>query len=291
VTRRGGGRNERNQRQDGACRKRCRFGLRAAARRRRRSSAAHRLPGVSEGGLPRHEVTVGELFPADDVVAQWVFSVTSLAEDLMIITPLLRRDDMRERMWFYRQLITRLLEARRLVRAHEEHPEITEFTAPNGLKLGPVDLAAAYARPSDHERSAVEKLYADSRNRSVHYSEVGEPELRGLLHDYRWMPATMVTSDRGEDGARLQIEYGWVTGIRGQDVWGAEPWAPGMVEHLGRFGQQTGALSSTWIMLSFVLLVLHAHRMGIPLERIVDNPERVGAVVQLARERSGGDSD
>jgi hypothetical protein len=52
-------------------------------------------------------------------------------------------------------------------------------------------LAAAYARPNAHERSAVEKLYADSRNRTVHYSKVGEAELRGLLHDYRWLPARM----------------------------------------------------------------------------------------------------
>jgi hypothetical protein len=127
------------------------------------------------GGLPRYKLTVGELFPADDLVAQWVFSLTSLAEDLTILTPLLNRDDMREKMWFYRQLITRLLEARRLVQAHEDHREIAEFTAPNGLKFGSVDLAAAYARPSVHERSAVEKLYADSRNRTVHYSKVGEP--------------------------------------------------------------------------------------------------------------------
>ena len=41
---------------------------------------------MSEGGLPRYKLTVGELFPADDLVAQWVFSVTSLAEDLTILT-------------------------------------------------------------------------------------------------------------------------------------------------------------------------------------------------------------
>ena len=187
---------------------------------------------MSEDGLPRYKLTVGELFPADDLVAQWVFLVTSLAEDLTILTPLLNRDDMREKMWFYRQLITRLLEARRLVRAHEDHPEIAEFTAPNGLKLGSVDLAGAYARPRDHERSAVEKLYADSRNRTVHYSKVGEPELRGLLHDYAWLPARVVTSGGAEDGRRPQIEYQWVTGIRAQDVWGAQPWASGMPERL-----------------------------------------------------------
>jgi hypothetical protein len=29
-------------------------------------------------------VTVGELFPADDLVAQWVFSLSAVAEDLSI---------------------------------------------------------------------------------------------------------------------------------------------------------------------------------------------------------------
>ncbi len=212
----------------------------------------------SEGGLPRYKLTVGELFSADDLVAQWVFSLTSVAEDLTILTPLLNRDDMRERMWFYRPLITRLLEARR----------------------------PAYARPSVHERSAVEKVYADSRNRTVHYSKVGEPELRGVLHDYRWLPARMVTPSGGEDGGRPQIEYQWVTGIRSQDVWGTEPWASGMAEHLHPFGQRTRALSSSWVMLSFVLLALHARRLGIALERVVDNPGRIEVAVRVARERS-----
>jgi hypothetical protein len=58
-----------------------------------------------------------------------------------------------------------------------------------------------------------------------------------------------------------------------------------MVEHLRKFGQQTGALSSTWIMLSFVLLVVYARRLGIPLERVVDNPERVRAAAHVAKQR------
>lgn len=77
-----------------------------------------------------------------------------------------------------------------------------------------------------------------------------------------------------------------VTGIRSQDVWGIEPWASGTAEHLHAFGQRTGALSSSWVMLSFVLLALHARRLGIPLERVVDNPGRIEAAVQVARERS-----
>jgi hypothetical protein len=239
---------------------------------------------MADEGLPRYELTVGELFPSGDVVAQWVFSVTSLAEDLAILTPLLSGDDMRRKMWFYRQLIARLLEARRLVQAHAEHPEIAEFTAPNGLKFGSTDLAAAYARPSIHERSVVEKLYADSRNRTVHYSPVGKAELRGLLHDYSWLPARLVTMG-DVDGSTPQIEYEWITGIRGQDVWGAAPWSAEMAEHLRTFGQRTGTLSSTWIILSFVFLILHARRLGISLERIIDKPGRIEAAVQIAGEK------
>jgi hypothetical protein len=41
-----------------------------------------------------------------------------------------------------------------------------------------------------------------------------------------------------------------------------------MAEHLHTFGQQTGALSSTWIKLSFVLLALQARRLEIPLTTV-----------------------
>ena len=66
-------------------------------------------------GLPQYKLTIGEIFPADDLVAQWVFTVTSVAEDIVILMRRLEADQPRERMLFYRLLTTRLYEARRLV--------------------------------------------------------------------------------------------------------------------------------------------------------------------------------
>ncbi len=78
--------------------------------------------------LPDYKLTIGELFPADDLVAQWVFTMTSLAEDLTMLMSRLKAKEMdeqlREQMLFHRLVITRLLEARRLVDAWAGHAEI-----------------------------------------------------------------------------------------------------------------------------------------------------------------------
>src|SRR4051812_2745037 len=69
-------------------------------------------------GRKRYPLTIGELFPDGDAAAQWVFSLTVLAEDISVLMRPLRQaredDDIRASLFFYRQLITRLYEARRL---------------------------------------------------------------------------------------------------------------------------------------------------------------------------------
>ena len=115
---------------------------------------------------PRFKLTIGEMFPADDLVAQWVFTLTSLAEDVAMVTSHLGTEELREKMLFYRLLLTRLYEASRLIMARAKYPEIEEFTGA-GLTIGGVDLVAAYTRPPDGT-SLVEQLYSDSRHRTVH---------------------------------------------------------------------------------------------------------------------------
>ena len=127
---------------------------------------------------------------------------------------------------------------------------------------------AAYTRPQDG-KSPVEQLYSDSRHRTVHYSHIGEAELRGLLNDYRNFPAHMVVHERDH---RLSFEYEWVTAIRAGEAWGEQPWTPAFVQHLETFGQQTTALATAWVMISTVLVMVYAQRRGIPLERIVKDP-------------------
>jgi hypothetical protein len=79
---------------------------------------------------------LGELFPADDVAGQWVFSLSALVNDLHVITRRLRaveQGDLKELLCFYRQLVTRLYEAGRLVVAIDKQPEIAAFVGEQPL--------------------------------------------------------------------------------------------------------------------------------------------------------------
>jgi hypothetical protein len=228
-------------------------------------------------GLPQYKLTIGELFPANDLVAQWVFTVTSVAEDILMLMARLETDQLREKMLFYRLLTTRLYEARRLVFARAEHTAIREFAG--DMNFAGVDLVKAYT-PGEDGKSSVEKLYDAGRHRTVHYSSIGSDELCDLLHAYRNFPARMVTS---EGGGKLTIEYQWVTAIRAQDSWGTPPWSPDIVKHLESFGQQTSTLAMAWTMLSTVYTALYARRRDIPFERIVDDADDLRALVELHR--------
>src|SRR3954451_19283300 len=79
-------------------------------------------------------VTVGDLFPADDVLAQWVFSLTAAVEDLSI-TEALFRDALDADAPFYRTsplfrlLMTRMIEAERPIQAMAEHPAVRAFVS------------------------------------------------------------------------------------------------------------------------------------------------------------------
>lgn len=161
---------------------------------------------MADSGLADFKLTIGELFPADDLVAQWVFTLTSVAEDLMLLTKELREveaDDLRDYVLFYRLLLTRILEARELVRAWKKYSAIRDFTR-GELKWGKLDLVAVYTRPAADQRSVVEQLYVDSRNRTSHYSKIGESELAGLLRDYQRFPARIANYEKND---RLQAEY------------------------------------------------------------------------------------
>jgi hypothetical protein len=240
---------------------------------------------VTDSGPGNYKLTIGELFPADDLVSQWVFTLTSLAEDLTMLMSRLSAKAMnetfREQMLFYRLIITRLLEARRLVYAWQDHVEIKEFTG-GKLAFGELDLAAVYSKNEGDAHSLVERLLLDSRNRTTHYSKIGEAELAGLLRDYERFPAKMVMS---ETAAGIQTEYQWVTAIRFQDTIGAPPWAPDIVKHLDDVGRSIGSLAQGWMMLSIVCLMTYAHKRGIPLDRVIDDPEKLKEMVIRQRRK------
>ena len=80
-------------------------------------------------------VTVGEFFPADDLIAQWVFSLSAVAEDLSITEAAFQsvlHDNDGAPLWtgyHYRQVIARLYEAERPIIAARQTDKIREFVA------------------------------------------------------------------------------------------------------------------------------------------------------------------
>jgi hypothetical protein len=117
----------------------------------------------------RSRLTIGELFPHDDRVAQWVFSLTAFTEDLLVgIHPTKEaRDggDLRGLLFWHRHMVTRLYEAGRLIKAARDVAEVQEFVG-DLLQTPPAgtDLMAAYTRPSKTTKSLVEQMYAQLRH-------------------------------------------------------------------------------------------------------------------------------
>lgn len=230
--------------------------------------------------MPQYKLTIGELFPADDLVAQWVFTVTSVVDDIVTLMARLETDQLREKMLFYRLLTPRQYEARRLVFARAEHAATREFAG--DMNFGGVDLVKAYT-PREDGKSPVEKLYDAGGIAPSTTPRSGVTNSAACF-----MPtgtsARMVTS---ESGGKLTIEYQWVTAIRAQDSWGSPPWSPGIVKHLESYGQQTSALARAWTMLSAAYITLYARRRDIPFERIVDDADDLRALVELPRANGG----
>lgn len=245
---------------------------------------------MAGSGLPDYKLTIGELFPADDLVAQWVFTLTSLAEDLTMLMSRLNAEQMeerlREQMLFYRLVITRLLEARRLVDAWREHAEINGFTG-GKLAFGSLDLTAAYTRPGEQERSEVEQLLLDSRNRTTALHKDREardcwsaPGLRTLpgedgdLRSARRYPERVSV---GDCDPRPRHHRCAAMGARDRS-------AP------RGFGRSIGSLAVAWIMLSNVCLMIYARRRGIALERIIDDPHKLEEMLERHRGTADGES-
>jgi hypothetical protein len=220
-------------------------------------------------GAGRQRLTIGELFPADDLIAQWVFSLTGFVEDLQVgIKPAkeaLEVGDLRALLYWQRHTVTRLYEARRLVTSARE---IGEFVA-DVLRVPPggANLMDAYTRASPDTPSMVEALYAQLRHRTVHYSKVGEPELKNTLETYRHLPAEM-TITTAPDGSP-DLQFRWVQAIRSMEVLG-DISREDFLDAMRRSSQTTGSLTASWMMVTALAVPLHAHRLGIDSNRLGD---------------------
>jgi hypothetical protein len=134
-------------------------------------------------------VTVRELFPADDLVARWVFSLSAVLEDLALtesrFADVLRGDH--GPMWtgyWYRQLIARLYEAERPILAVEQHEAVRHFLAGVPDARAPLAFLTDHYVPADAATpSRVRATYGGMRHRTVHHSWPGSDELRQALED------------------------------------------------------------------------------------------------------------
>ena len=111
----------------------------------------------------------------------------------MLVKPLRQAredEDLRASLFFYRQLVTRLYEARRLATTARTVPEIASFVG-DLLRRPPggIDLEEVYRRDPETNSSKVERLYAELRHRTVHYLEPASDELADVLWKHSGYPA------------------------------------------------------------------------------------------------------
>lgn len=220
---------------------------------------------------PEYELTIGELFPSDDPIARWVFSVTAVAEDITIVFNAMNAADsperVRERIYFYRQLITRLVEARRVVVAVEKDPQLEPFSGP--LLAGPLmDLGAVYRRPDEETKSTIEQLYSQLRHRSVHYMQ--GKELAAELARHRNFPAE-IHIEQGEPAPR--VEFRWLQIISGMELFG-DPHDPDMLKKMDERGALVANMAAAWQMAGAMSVILLAQRLGIDSARLGKVPAK-----------------
>lgn len=244
--------------------------------------------GEYRGRVPGEaDLTVGELFPAEDGLAQWVYSITCVAEDIHVVMDLMKRlprdgNSLRSSMYVWGLLMTRIYEARRVVWAIDDVKEVGELVGDRlGLRDG-LNLREVYAKRNGGP-SLVEELYGEARHRGVHHPWVGSSELHGLLRDHRGLPARLMI--RADDD-NTSVESQWVTAIRGRDMFGYAYDHPDFGRAVVYRRDTARAIAQAWLMTAPVMLLLYIHRRGIPAERLVADADALRPTVEGMRHQS-----
>lgn len=209
------------------------------------------------------DLTIGELFPADDVVGQWMFSVSAIVDDLATLlveqTAATSSGDVRRMLFVQRVLATRLYEARRIVFAIDTRPEVAAFLA--NKKLEPLDQLRQFYLPAGS--SPVDELYAVLRHNSVHYMWPGSSEMVTALRRAAHLPARARINQ-----AEPRVDVQWVQVVAGMQAFG-ESTEAGWTLRLKERANLGAAIQQAWVMLYAVLIALYVRERGIPMERFV----------------------
>jgi hypothetical protein len=171
---------------------------------------------MSDDAKAMPDLTIGELFPEGDLLGEWVFSLSALADDLREIEhrmQALRGNDLRTALLFQRLLAIRLYEAGRLVYIVDKQPAIREFLG----EKPPVwfDTLREMYLPCGESR--VDELYAVTRHQGVHYIWPGSGELKRALRAVRHLPARLkiITDETDRD-----VSAEWAQMVAGLSVFG-----------------------------------------------------------------------
>lgn len=136
--------------------------------------------------MSQEPVRVGELFPPDDPVARWVFSLSAVAEDLSI-TEAAFQDVLhggRGPLWtgyHFGQVIARLYEAERPIVSARQRDDVTALLARLPAAAEHIGFLADHYVAQEGESSKVRVAFGGMRHRTVHHSWVGSAELRDAL--------------------------------------------------------------------------------------------------------------
>jgi hypothetical protein len=226
-------------------------------------------------GRKRYALTIGELFPDGDAAAAWVFALTVLAEDISVLLGLLsrarEREDLRESLVLYRQLVTRLYEARRVATTARTVPEIASFVG-DLLRRAPagIDLEEVYRRDPETNESTVEHLYGELRHRTVHYFKPGSQELADVLWNHSGYPAQLEIAK--DDRGRPTVWFQWVHAVTAMDLFG-DVTDTGFLKFMNERSQLLTAIAMSWLTVAATAVMLHVHRLGIDSSRLGHVPE------------------
>ncbi len=233
-------------------------------------------PGMAAVDAP---ITIGELFPSDDIVARGVFAVTVVAQDLIDLGPMPssepaigERETFRPvalQLRWARELIARLYEARWFIADTETHPDLKGFV--ESLRegsFGPLvptnpfgRLWDVYLRPDEQRgsRSVAERLYATIRHTTAHYRRIDTPEAHADLERSAHSPARFLTL-----GGQSTYEWVYIVGT-------ASTLANDGDEEPGAFVEaaELGAdIAETWITFSLMALMQYTRSRRIAMGRL-----------------------
>lgn len=141
--------------------------------------------------------TIGDLFPHDDIVSQWVFMLCAISDDLVILERALDLESGDVVLPAFQMIAGRLYEAERALRVRDECAEVAAFekalvASKPDVAAAVQELTAAYRLIPDAEKgqeNEVKRVLGLARMRSVHYSWPGSAELKDTLSYARKLPA------------------------------------------------------------------------------------------------------